>query len=142
MDEYYGDFPYSESLAHWGVRGMKWGVRKAVDRTGTGRIKSNAYSDAEKKLKRVTMAGGLAGAAIYAASHRDQMRQINGRPKSKKKSQSQKYFNTPEKRRAAQQYRKQLDEAYARSQTSEAKRKRRRSAISGHILEGLSNVRL
>lgn len=137
MNEYYGDLPYSESLAHWGVKGMKWGVRKAVDKTGTGRPKSKAYSDAERKLRRATMAGGLIGGAAYAASHRDQMQKINGKSKAQSTRSSQRYFNTPEKRRAAQNFRRQLDEAYIRSQTPEARRKRRRNLVIGGVLNSL-----
>lgn len=50
MYEYYGDMPYSESLAHWGVKGMKWGVRKARPTTG---IHSFGYRRAQRKLARL-----------------------------------------------------------------------------------------
>ena len=52
MNEYYGDLPYSESLAHWGVKGMKWGIRKARP-VGSGVSKSFGYKRAEKKLARL-----------------------------------------------------------------------------------------
>lgn len=53
MNEYYGDMPYSESLAHWGVKGMKWGVRKARPVESGGGPKSFGYRRAERKLARL-----------------------------------------------------------------------------------------
>lgn len=55
MSEYYGVSTSTESfLTHYGIKGMRWGVRKMIDRPQTGGQKTKAYSDAEKKLKRVT----------------------------------------------------------------------------------------
>lgn len=55
MNEYYGapTTPTSDYLAHYGVKGMKWGVRKAIE-TGNQRLYSKHYQKAQKKLQRLT----------------------------------------------------------------------------------------
>ena len=56
MNEYYGNMPYSESLAHYGVTGMKWGVRKAIaegGRASTNRALGRQYRKAERKLRKL-----------------------------------------------------------------------------------------
>ena len=53
-NEYYGTVttPTDDFLAHYGVRGMKWGVRKAMHK-GTDRAWAKAYKKANKKLKKL-----------------------------------------------------------------------------------------
>ena len=53
-NEYYGvaTTPTSDFLAHYGVQGMKWGVRKAIDR-GSDRALSRQYRKASKKLAKL-----------------------------------------------------------------------------------------
>lgn len=50
---YYGVQPSNTNLAHYGVRGMKWGVRKALAR-GDRAALSRHYAKAQKKLARLT----------------------------------------------------------------------------------------
>ena len=50
--DYYGDMPYSEELYHYGVKGMKWGVRKAIER-GNQVALSRHYGKALRKLKKL-----------------------------------------------------------------------------------------
>ena len=50
--DYYGISPSSDFFAHWGVKGMKWGIRKARP-TGSGGPHSFAYRRAERKLARL-----------------------------------------------------------------------------------------
>lgn len=52
MAEYYGVTRTSEYLMHYGVRGMRWGVRKAIER-GNDRALSRQYLKARKKLERL-----------------------------------------------------------------------------------------
>lgn len=80
-NEYYGaaSTPTDDFLAHYGVRGMKWGVRKAIQ-SGNMRRLGRQYRKAEKKLaklekraesgaKYAKRAGKLAaGAAIAGAA--------------------------------------------------------------------------
>ncbi len=49
---------------HYGVKGMKWGIRKAHDRVNSLN-RSLAYSKAEKKLKTIQAIGTLRGANLY-----------------------------------------------------------------------------
>lgn len=53
-NEYYGvaSTPTEDFLAHYGVRGMKWGVRKAVQK-GNDRTLARQYRKAEKKLAKL-----------------------------------------------------------------------------------------
>lgn len=60
MAEYYAVERSSEYLAHFGVRGMKWGVRKQRP-MGNNRPNSAAYNNALRKLSRVSTIGGAVG---------------------------------------------------------------------------------
>ena len=93
MSEYYAVERTGSSLQHYGVKGMKWGVRKAIEKSGVkGERKLNRqYAKAQKKLAKLTenadakrqselskrydkaakVAGkvGLAGAGVLAGLH-------------------------------------------------------------------------
>lgn len=58
MNEYYGAPTTSteDFLAHYGVRGMKWGVRKAIQ-SGNDRALARQYRKAERKLKKLEKLG-------------------------------------------------------------------------------------
>ncbi len=83
MSEYYGIAPSSDFFAHYGVKGMKWGVRKAVEKSS--RKLDKAYRKAYKKLEKLnkradvetqaklaqkykSAAKGNVGAAVIGAS--------------------------------------------------------------------------
>lgn len=53
-NEYYGaaSTPTEDFLAHYGVRGMKWGVRKAIQSGNSAKL-SKQYAKAEKKLAKL-----------------------------------------------------------------------------------------
>lgn len=53
-NEYYGapTTPTSDYLAHYGVKGMKWGVRKAIQ-SGSERRLSRQFNKAQKKLAKL-----------------------------------------------------------------------------------------
>lgn len=53
MSEYYGIGPSSDFFAHYGVKGMKWGVRKAIE-SGNSRALSRHYKRAANKLQRLS----------------------------------------------------------------------------------------
>lgn len=56
-NEYYGapTTPTSDYLAHYGIKGMKWGVRKAMEKGGVAgaRALSRQYAKAQKKLAKL-----------------------------------------------------------------------------------------
>ena len=69
MNTYYGynDFRNYRSLAHYGVKGMKWGVRKQRELVGRSRAVRTGQSDRYKNTKRFSTAKKVAiGAAIVA----------------------------------------------------------------------------
>ena len=53
MPQYYGVARSSEYLAHYGVKGMKWGVRKAIERNDS-KMLDRQYKKASKKLKKLS----------------------------------------------------------------------------------------
>lgn len=57
MNEYYGvaTTPTTDYLAHYGIKGMKWGVRKAIERGGRRgeRALGRQYLKAQKKLAKL-----------------------------------------------------------------------------------------
>ena len=57
-NEYYGapSTPTEDFLAHYGVKGMKWGVRKAIER-GSDRALRRQYKKASKKLAKLEKLG-------------------------------------------------------------------------------------
>ena len=60
MGEYYIKYP--DELYHYGVKGMRWGVRHDPERSGNGRSRSG-MSTAKKVAIGVGIAAGIAGAA-------------------------------------------------------------------------------
>ena len=56
MPQYYGITRSSEYLAHYGVKGMKWGVRKAIER-GSDRALARQYRKAQRKLNKLKKLG-------------------------------------------------------------------------------------
>lgn len=57
-NEYYGaaSTPTEDFLAHYGIKGMKWGVRKAIQ-NGNDRALRRQYKKAEKKLAKLEKLG-------------------------------------------------------------------------------------
>lgn len=102
MSEYYAVIRSGDSLAHYGIRGMKWGVRKALDRATSGKQKlhSQGYNDAMDKLKRATVRGGIIGGLAYASKHKNELRGTNGSKPSRQSTpakQSQKSVSASSK---------------------------------------------
>ena len=49
---YYGVTRTDEYLAHYGIKGMKWGVRKAIESGNSARL-GRQYRKAQKKLAKL-----------------------------------------------------------------------------------------
>ncbi len=52
MSEYYAVIRSTDYLAHYGVKGMKWGVRKAIEKGNMKKL-SKHYAKASKKLQKL-----------------------------------------------------------------------------------------
>lgn len=57
MSNYYGSYWDDNQLAHYGVLGMKWGIRKAEKRGETYTYKSHGQKKYEKKLANMKKKG-------------------------------------------------------------------------------------
>lgn len=68
MGEYYIQKP--DELYHYGVKGMKWGVRHDPERSGNGRSRSG-MSTAKKVAIGVGVAAAVAGASYLALTKTD-----------------------------------------------------------------------
>ena len=106
MSEYYAVVRSGDSLTHYGIRGMKWGIRKALDRgdnratSGRQKPHSLGYNDAMDKLKRATTRGGIIGGLAYAAKHKNELRGSNESKPSRQSApakQSKKSVSTSSK---------------------------------------------
>lgn len=52
MNDYYGiNTSSSDFFMHYGIKGMKWGVRKAVDKAYSGRPHSSSFNRVRDKLR-------------------------------------------------------------------------------------------
>ena len=69
MAKYYGVVRSEEYLAHYGVKGMRWGVRKAIEK-GNSRSLARHYKRASKKLAKLN-ARADRNALINKASNLD-----------------------------------------------------------------------
>lgn len=69
-NEYYGTAttPTQDFLAHYGVRGMKWGVRKAIQ-SGNVRQLSRQYKKAYKKLQKLSEKADIQAQKNSASKH-------------------------------------------------------------------------
>lgn len=74
-NEYYGavSTPTTDFLAHYGVRGMKWGVRKAIQR-GDRKAVSRQFRKAMRKLERLNEKANLQKQKEVAAKHNKRAR--------------------------------------------------------------------
>ena len=83
MASYYGVHRSDDYLAHFGIKGMKWGIRKQSPVTGNG-TRSAAYNNAKRKLQLATLGGGIIGGAAYVATHRKELSNANKSAKPKR----------------------------------------------------------
>lgn len=111
MAVYYGVQRSGSTLSHYGVKGMKWGIRKAIEKAYSGRPHSLSFENARKKLERI-----------------QEQRAINKVQKAKMYGKNRKvtklYNKASEK---LDQLNKNADRNYQRGQSDQAKEDRGRS---------------
>lgn len=69
MAEYYAVERSQEYLEHYGIKGMRWGVRKAKERGDSKRLAKH-YAKAKKKYDKLMAKANIARAANNAYAHR------------------------------------------------------------------------
>ena len=80
MADYYAVQRSDDFLAHYGVPGMKWGVRKAKPLNGSGQ--SRAFGKAQKKLAKLSNAQSKSN--NYESSRYYEERPVKAKPKTRK----------------------------------------------------------
>ena len=68
MSEYYAIIRSTDHLAHYGIRGMKWGVRKARER-GNNKALGRHYTKAQKKLAKLNRLANVQEQNTQAKKH-------------------------------------------------------------------------
>lgn len=69
MSKYYAIIRSTDHLAHYGIKGMKWGVRKAID-SGNSKKLDRQYHKAKKKLEKLNSRADVDVQRIAASKHK------------------------------------------------------------------------
>lgn len=78
MSEYYGvSTPTDDFLAHYGIKGMKWGVRKAIEK-GNQKALARQYKKAVKKLAKLNKRADI-GLQEQKANKYNKIAKISGK---------------------------------------------------------------
>ncbi len=123
-DDYYGYYdaysPYDDELQHFGVKGMKWGVRKARPSSGGGK------RNWKKIAKRAAIGAGVAAGAAALGYGAYRLHKAGARPdvfdmhQNKDGSYSTRGGDINERRRARAQARAQAKAARAEARAARA----------------------
>lgn len=73
MASYYAIQRSDSTLSHYGVKGMKWGIRKAVDKAYSGRTHSASFHRVKDKLQRLSeerMTNKIQKAQVYGRNRK------------------------------------------------------------------------
>lgn len=85
---------YRESLEHHGVKGMKWGVRKKRETSGTKR-KKRTFSEKVKALRKKRAAKRVARAKARAEKKQQEAQKKAAKEQAKKEKKRQSILNNP-----------------------------------------------